>query len=913
MFHHTNAFMKKIIILSLISFVSIAQNTLLKGKVLDAETQQPLPFVNVFVANTTKGTFSDTTGVFTFSNLPIGAYTFVASMVGYSSQSIKVVFTEENRNQEITFTLRNEARSLEEVAIKTKRDKTWENNLKQFRRVFLGHRDNTKLCKIKDEYLIDFFEADGKLLARSNNPLQIENRALGYNITFILKKFESSKTDFLIAGDAFFEELQPIDALEKEIWRKNRLEAYRGSLNHFLQSLARNTTTEDGFVIYAYKRGSDKNITNSFTHNIDLANLLEKVSPQSVLKIEGQAYKLDLSRKLEVHYLPKDDDAKVYIDIQHEVSQIESKNSSATFNTTGTFQDPYSVFAHGAFNHYRVSEMLPLDFQPNIKDLLVNQIATTNTSNYFTNLQERVVLHTNKSNYRLGETLWYKTYQVYTSPVYRDAVSRIVYIDLISPDQEIVESQMLKTQNGVAWGQFTLNDTLPTGNYFLRTYTRWMQNYDDSTQTVLEIPILDKTKSLESPIPNPTQNAAIQVSTNKSTFNKNDNITLSINTLPYQSLSVSVTHENSVKYYPELKPVYFLRKAIEIEQIMYPPETKKVLLGKVKDARGKPIQADIMVVRKDTFLLDNYKADKNGEFLVESAITKDTLVIDVLANDQKGKPISDISVSLPDPMPFSYKKTQKIQKVVEDLTGGFDFEQVVGKVISLGEVSVRAKRKDTTQIMRMHKIFGKPTYEFTNKTLNFEGRFHFILALQGRIAGLEIFFDAATGNIRFRSLKHGDWQPIIWLDGIRYDDINNLNFLTNDMIARIDVYRTNSAMIVPGRSAGLIAIYTKSFIAGDDLSIINTPPADGMRRFKFNGFSKPKTFHLPDYEQDKDKMNYYENRSTIYWNPDLKTNNSGQVDAVFPAIGKSGKYRVEVVGYDENGKVVKTESNFEIL
>ncbi|UCH15829.1 MAG: carboxypeptidase-like regulatory domain-containing protein, partial [Bacteroidales bacterium] len=66
---------------------SIAQVEVLKssisGKVIDIETQQPLPYVNIILEGTTTGTISDEDGNFSIDNVSIGRYTLLATMIGY--------------------------------------------------------------------------------------------------------------------------------------------------------------------------------------------------------------------------------------------------------------------------------------------------------------------------------------------------------------------------------------------------------------------------------------------------------------------------------------------------------------------------------------------------------------------------------------------------------------------------------------------------------------------------------------------------------------------------------------------------------------------------------------------------------------------------------------------------------------
>ena len=170
-----------------------------------------------------------------------------------------------------------------------------------------------------------------------------------------------------------------------------------------------------------------------------------------------------------------------------------------------------------------------------------------------------------------------------------------------------------------------------------------------------------------------------------------------------------------------------------------------------------------------------------------------------------------------------------------------------------------------------------------------------------------MLFDALTNRVSIRWNRGG--SPEVWVDGIKVNSINETGFISADVISRIEVYRPNESIAFP---AGLIAIFTKSFVAGSDLVTADTPPAEGIKRFKMAGFYTPKKFYLPEKEVDATKLFQLKKRATIYWNPDVFTNSEGKAKVSFQAIGNPGNYRAEVVGYDENGRIIKSEQKFSI-
>ena len=96
-----------------------------------------------------------------------------------------------------------------------------------------------------------------------------------------------------------------------------------------------------------------------------------------------------------------------------------------------------------------------------------------------TQVQEKVYVHTDNECYFVGDTLWYKAYVVRADQLVPTDMSRILYVELLSPDGLLVERQhIIISANGFTCGQFVLTDSLYSGYYELRAYTRWMLNFN---------------------------------------------------------------------------------------------------------------------------------------------------------------------------------------------------------------------------------------------------------------------------------------------------------------------------------------------------------------------------------------------------------------------------------------------------
>lgn len=91
--------------------------------------------------------------------------------------------------------------------------------------------------------------------------------------------------------------------------------------------------------------------------------------------------------------------------------------------------------------------------------------------------QEQIFVHMDNNCYFLGDTIYYKAYVQRSDTRKPSGVSGVLYADLYNQDGYLVERQQVELRNGQAHGSFLLPDSLYSGYYELRAYTRWMLNW----------------------------------------------------------------------------------------------------------------------------------------------------------------------------------------------------------------------------------------------------------------------------------------------------------------------------------------------------------------------------------------------------------------------------------------------------
>lgn len=323
----------------------------IRGVVKDIENGAPIVSANVFIANTTLGAATDKQGAFEITRVPPGTHQLVVSIIGYETQtrSIRVTVTSADKQD---FRLTPKVLEAAAIDVVAEPPHEWRKNLKKFAELFWGTSRLASECKLVNPEVLDFnTPTDEKLfIARAEQPLDMENRGLGFRVEIILLEFKQDLNDESLRYQVIphFKALAPASDREERKWQQNRLHAYRGSLRHFYRALIANRLLAEGFRVF--RMPALPWLTDSAERRpITSQELLTETS----VSFERQ---LRLPEYLEVRY----DDEKE----GEQISWLDGRGNPITLNISGYITGPFDVVVYGYWAGQRVAEMLPRDYEP---------------------------------------------------------------------------------------------------------------------------------------------------------------------------------------------------------------------------------------------------------------------------------------------------------------------------------------------------------------------------------------------------------------------------------------------------------------------------------------------------------------------------------------------------------------------
>jgi hypothetical protein len=263
---------------------------------------------------------------------------------------------------ELIFSLEEDNKTLAEVRVVGSQDKTWEKQFRAFEKGFLGESYNRKEVYITNREVVDFSENEDVFTAKAAQPVQIVNKTLGYKITYFMDNFEKTNSLTAYKGLASFEKLVPEDARQERRWQRNRVEAYEGSMKHFLKALVDNRLEEEGFNAYLLKPEYLNNLRRGlfFDRNNERHVVFKAADLAGPVTTDGLRT-LEWRIPMEIVFNKKRVARPIFMDAPYPYTILIPKGLIQVTNS-GDIMNPYSIEMRGDMGKIGMADLLPLDF-----------------------------------------------------------------------------------------------------------------------------------------------------------------------------------------------------------------------------------------------------------------------------------------------------------------------------------------------------------------------------------------------------------------------------------------------------------------------------------------------------------------------------------------------------------------------
>ena len=862
----------------LLLFISTAGLAQISGKVVDAATSKPLFVANVFFNKTDVGTTTNDEGEFALKSKQQGTFELIISYIGYETYKVQVRAVPGTELNLGIIRLQPNATELASIEVKASRDKLWERQVKDFKKIFIGEDENSIHCEILNPWVLDFPKdsIEHKFVATANAPIEIKNLALGYKVFYYLDGFWADAhlgftSSYQITGTTRFEELTPSDVNQAARWIKNRENAYAKSFDHLFKSILDGRIKANGYKI-SYQ-DTTKKFINVVWLKLDSSGIVSNSEYPGEYQIRMHGlYQIEKNRR--------------------STSQINIASERVTVNRNGFPLNPEKIVVSGEYDNNRVSSLLPTSYQPieHTNDPFRRggqRKALSITS------KEKIYVHLDKPYYYPGETIWFKGYVKFDNPAI-DSLSGVVYAELIDPHDRVVLAKTLKIDSGSFYNDFVLSDTLQRGNYYLRAYTNFDRNFGDENLFAKPLFILNAGEKVD-----PSQQTWREVSdghlrltSDKRTYKPRERITLTLQTkdqtrnLSGANLSVAVTDAIEVVAGTPpftIKEYFAPDREQKVFDFTYLVEGGISFSAQYFNKKGKPEKAALNVIHMGSPLTLK-ETDTEGKFSFRNLQFYDSL--DFFIKSENAKDFTGVVKLVGREIPpIKINKTDFFPKISKTELPGKDIQND-SKLLK--EVTVTGRK-----IERHPEDGGFNGYVIRNSELNKSNVLINLMHLDGN----HFQVDMLTSEIKVYSA--GGWHLLpVLING-------QLVFPIAQGGARLEsLYAGDINAIYVSRTS--VEVYTKGGVER------GTEVKHNFQLIRVPGYFRAHKFESPDYSDPKTDKTLADNRSTIYWNPKVRISKEGTSVLSFFAADLPGHYQIVVEGINQLGEPVRSVSFIEI-
>ena len=339
----------------------------------------------------------------------------------------------------------------------------------------------------------------------------------------------------------------------------------------------------------------------------------------------------------------------------------------------------------------------------------------------------------------------------------------------------------------------------------------------------------------------------------------------------------------------------------------YGMERTLSLRGQITQPNGKPVPASKLMYLQSKpqkiFLVTT--TDNEGRFLFNGFENCDTTRLMLQARTGRDGRRLAIRLDPGPPVPSRRLPPLPLQPpagLAEDLARSqaqhaaeIKFQFDTTNTILLGGVTVNGRKVVAPDPRRVYSPAGATVLRVDDLAAAAQGR-TVLQVLQGRVPGVSVTGTGTATQVLTRSVTSlsGSSEPLCLLDGVPVTLDVLANFPASD-VETIEVLKGGQAAIFGSRGAsGVTAVYTR-------WSSPNYNPASqiapGVVALRLPGYYCGREFYVPRYDWSTTQREYPDlRRATLYWNPSVRTDATGQAELLFFTADAPGSFRLSAEG-----------------
>lgn len=291
------------------------------------------------------------------------------------------------------------------------------------------------------------------------------------------------------------------------------------------------------------------------------------------------------------------------------------------------------------------------------------------------------------------------------------------------------------------------------------------------------------------------------------------------------------------------------------------------------------------------------KTDKNGNFSFNIPINEELKDIIIQPEEVNGKNTIKIESSFSeDYLPVENTPDSSFTEIpsyISKWSVNYQVRKIYG--FSYTEIPV----KQFISSLKPKRFYGKPDIElvlndYIKLPVMQEVFFEIMpgVFLKNRKSIYEISITDPVTNIIFKS------PPVLFIDGVIINDAGIIASLDPEIVEKIDAVK-EKYFVGDFLFSGLVNVITKA----GDYSSVSLP--DYAVRLQYRVIDPVKTFSSREYTTPEMKQSRLPDfRTTLYWNPSVKTGNNRKAGVEFWSSDFSSDYEINIQGITSDGKII---------